>query len=65
MGVDLRKQFWVIAYFHYYPEGGLEDVEATFDDYDSAEVDAATRKTNGYDHVEIFDSAAREVCKVL
>jgi hypothetical protein len=41
--IDYSKRFWIIGYYNFYPEGGLNDVLRTFDNteemYKSAETD--------------------------
>jgi hypothetical protein len=50
--IDLQKRYYVFTYNQYYPGGGLEDVEATFDDVEEA-IKFAENADD--DYVDVFD----------
>jgi hypothetical protein len=49
------RRFIVFAYYHYYPGGGLEDAEATFDTEEEARAFVKSRRDHRGEDVTLFD----------
>lgn len=50
------KRFLVFAFDTYYPDGGWNDFQSSWDSLDEARAaSAGTREGNGYDHSHIVD----------
>jgi hypothetical protein len=60
--IDLKKQFYVISYSDYYPQGGLNDVKGSFDTLQQAK-EACTNhsiKISDYNCI-IWDRLSAEI----
>lgn len=62
---DLEQRFWVFGYHAYYPTGGLDDVDTTFDDLEEARSHGKKLLEKTYDAVEIFDSTTKNMLNVF
>lgn len=57
---DLKKRYWFITYDNYYPSGGLEDVDSTYDTIE--EFEKALPSLWVYENKFLFD---RIECKYI
>lgn len=48
--IDLTKRYYVFGYKQYYPNGGIEDIVATFDNKKEA-IKYAKKSTDNYVHI--------------
>lgn len=63
MKMDYTKRYWLFSYFDYYPNGGLDDLDETFDSIDIARNHFHTNDDlNTVDHAYILD---RETGRIL
>jgi len=63
MKIKRLKRFLVFGYDHYYPAGGMEDVQATFETFDEA-FDYVENSEDRYNEYEIFDTMTLKVWEI-
>ena len=56
--MENMKRYFIFAYDTFYPEGGMNDYQASFDSLEDAK--EYTKTLTGYDYIEIWDMEKME-----
>lgn len=63
MAIDYKKQYWVYVITEYYPAGGVQDLEDTYDNLPDAEAIYHKWATKDGYEVSIWDMNERKELK--